>query len=176
MFKEILTDFMYSKGVKGMDLADHLKTSSGYVTDLKKGRTFPSEERLSMIIEFLRLNADEKRKMEEAWSLDRATNSFKAKYAKLEKDNEEMLKVLKSMSKEKDAMDELDELKKSSEKLKSLKKIYEEINATESTDVELLLVMVDLAIKNCIEKGNYEYIEKKLKPLKKAIEEGRISL
>lgn len=111
MFGKMLEELIKEKFQNKSEFAKLCNFSNGHLTDMIKGRVLPKEENLKLIIEILRLDSEKKENLKKEWSLDKAGDWLRKKYNQLEKENQDMLEVLKKVEKERTLMEKIDEMK-----------------------------------------------------------------
>lgn len=111
MFGKVLEEMVMNRYDNKTRFAEECGISKGHLSDFISGRTLPREDNLNLMIEKLKLSKNEKELLLKEWSFDKTGNILREKYEKLEKENAEMLKVLKSVEKERTLMKKIEEMR-----------------------------------------------------------------
>lgn len=94
MFGEKLEELIKSKKIKSKDLAIASDVTEGYLTDIKKGRAIPKEEKLKRIVSALELNSEEKEEICFLWEKETSAKQFVKRFEELEKENHFLKKMI----------------------------------------------------------------------------------
>lgn len=155
MFGKLLEEFVIRKYDKKARFAEECNISTGHLSDIMKGRILPREDTLYLMVEKLSLNLEDKEKFLKEWSFDKTGNILRDKYEKLEKENSEMLKVLKSMENEKTLMKKINEMKNYEEFYES---VFKGLTTEEAQEV--LTAISDKLKLIALKKGKLDKLDK----------------
>ena len=165
MFGKILEEMIKNKYEKKTRFAEECGISKGHLSDIITGRTLPREDNLKLMIEKLRLSKNEEELLIKEWSFDKTGNMLRDKYEKLEKENAEMLKVLKSVENEKTLMKKIEDMKNYEEFYESVFK-----NLTAEETQEVLTAISDKLKLIALKKGKLEQVDEDFKNLDNIIQ------
>lgn len=91
---EFLTKIIARKNIRMDDIASLVGVSPAFLSNLKKGKKSCKEETWAEIIDYLRLDDEEKKEAWKVWSLDRMDNKTKKYLLDLENENDKLKKIL----------------------------------------------------------------------------------
>lgn len=165
MFGKILEEMIKNKYENKTRFAEECGISKGHLSDIITGRTLPREDNLKLMIEKLRLSKNEEELLIKEWSFDKTGNMLRDKYEKLEKENAEMLKVLKSVENEKTLMKKIEDMKNYEEFYESVFK-----NLTAEETQEVLIAISDKLKLIALKKGKLEEVDEDFKNLDNIIQ------
>lgn len=165
MFGKILEEMIKNKYDNKTRFAEECDISKGHLSDIINGRTLPREDNLKLMIEKLRLSKNEEELLIKEWSFDKTGNILRDKYEKLEKENAEMLKVLKSVENEKILMKKIEDMKNYEEFYESVFK-----NLTAEETQEVLTAISDKLKLIALKKGKLEEVDEDFKNLDNIIQ------
>lgn len=165
MFGKILEEMIKNKYENKTRFAEECGISKGHLSDIITGRTLPREDNLKLMIEKLRLSKNEEELLIKEWSFDKTGNMLRDKYEKLEKENAEMLKVLKSVENEKTLMKKIEDMKNYEEFYESVFK-----NLTAEETQEVLTAISDKLKLIALKKGKLEQVDEDFKNLDNIIQ------
>ena len=137
MFGKILEEMIKNKYENKTRFAEECGISKGHLSDIITGRTLPREDNLKLMIEKLRLSKNEEELLIKEWSFDKTGNMLRDKYEKLEKENAEMLKVLKSVENEKTLMKKIEDMKNYEEFYES---VFKNLTAEEQLQIACSII------------------------------------
>lgn len=165
MFGKILEEMIKNKYDNKTRFAEECDISKGHLSDIITGRTLPREDNLKLMIEKLRLSKKEEELLIKEWSFDKTGNMLRDKYEKLEKENAEMLKVLKSVENEKALMKKIEDMKNYEEFYESVFK-----NLTTEEAQEVLTAISDKLKLIALKKGKLDQVNEEFKNLDNIIQ------
>lgn len=165
MFGKILDEMIKKKYDNKTRFAEECNISKGHLSDIISGRTLPREDNLKLMIEKLRASKEEEEILIKEWSFDKTGNMLRDKYEKLEKENAEMLKVLKSVENEKTLMKKIEDMKNYEEFYESVFK-----NLTAEETQEVLTAISDKLKLIALKKGKLEQVDEDFKNLDNIIQ------
>lgn len=93
MFCDELVIELKRNGMKSKELALSADLTEGYLTDIKKGRALPKEEKLLNILNSLNLDEERKNDLYRLWAKETSPKKFVENFEKIEKEN----KILKEL-------------------------------------------------------------------------------
>ncbi len=165
MFGKILDEMIKKKYDNKTRFAEECNISKGHLSDIISGRTLPREDNLKLMIEKLRASKEEEEILIKEWSFDKTGNMLRERYEKLEKENAEMLKVLKSVENEKTLMKKIEEMK-------NYEEFYDKVfkGLTPSEAKEVLMAISDKLKLIALNKGKLEEVKDDFKDFEKVIE------
>lgn len=91
---EFLTKIIARKNIRMDDIAILVGVSPAFLSNLKKGKKSCKEETWADIINYLRLDENEKKEAWKVWSLDRMDEKTKKYLLDLETENDKLKKIL----------------------------------------------------------------------------------
>lgn len=94
---KILKEEFEKKDVKQKALAETIGVSEGAISQSLSGMIIPRQEKMELIIKYLRLTKEEELEMWKAWTLDRGEEKASAYFEKLDKENKKLKKILASI-------------------------------------------------------------------------------
>lgn len=165
MFGKILEEMIKNKYENKTRFAEECDISKGHLSDIINGRTLPREDNLKLMIEKLRLSKNEEELLIKEWSFDKTGNILRDRYEKLEKENAEMLKVLKSVENEKTLMKKIEDMRNYEEFYESVFK-----NLTAEETQEVLTAISDKLKLIALKKGKLEEVDEDFKNLDNIIQ------
>lgn len=165
MFGKVLEELIKNKYDNKTRFAEECNISKGHLSDIITGRTLPREDNLKLMIEKLNLSNSEEELLIKEWSFDKTGNMLRKKYEKLEKENAEMLKVLKSVENEKTLMKKIEDMK-------NYEEFYERVfkGLTPSESKEVVKAISDKLKLIALNNGKLEKVKDDFEELEKAIE------
>lgn len=165
MFGEILEKMMDKKNIGVSKFKELTGISAGYMSDLKKNRYLPSENKLNIIIKTLELNKEDEKELREEWALSKSGNNLRTTIKTLKENNNNMLNVLKNVKKE-------NELAEQIEALSHYKTLYDllfkDLNTEEAK--ELLKTISEKLEIIALRKNKHEEIKEKIEQLNKIVD------
>lgn len=114
MFGKKLEEIMKEKKIKVKELSIAADITEGFISDIRKGRSLPSVDKLARIMENLDLSEKEELELYEEWEKSSSPISFTEKYEKLKTENKKIKELLVYFSSEK----QLENIVLENEKLK----------------------------------------------------------
>lgn len=172
MFGVILEKIMKNNNIRVKDLAIAADITEGYISDLKKERSVPRENKLESILLGLKITDIEKEDLIKAWEKDVSPKSFVIKYEKLELENKNLKEMIKD-KKLKELLEvknnEIEKLRNEIENLKKYKEIFEMLKPDDlKTTLERIIKDIELEM---YKNNSYKENKKDLEALRREIYE-----
>lgn len=99
MFGKKIEEIIKVKGIKSKDLAIAANVTEGYLTDIKKGRALPREDKLIRIIDALELEEREKEELYFLWEKGMSPQNFVERFEELERENNQLKSLINQKEK-----------------------------------------------------------------------------
>lgn len=94
MFGKKIEEIIKTKRIKSRDLAIAANVTEGYLTDIKKGRALPREDKLIRIIDALELKESEREELYFLWEKSMSPQNFVERFEELEKENKQLKSLI----------------------------------------------------------------------------------
>lgn len=172
-FGKKLEIIMKKYKIRVKDLSIACDITEGYISDIKKGRSLPREDKMLRILENLNISSEEKENLKDLWEKETSPKSFVAKFENLENQNQKLKEMINSKydnntfllleNKEK-------EIKKLKEEKVSLEKYKKLLLLLSKEDLKYTLNRIIKDIEyNLKENNSYEENKFEIEELKKEV-------
>lgn len=165
MFGKLLRNLIEKKYESLAKFSEECGISKGHLTDILNNRILPKTKTMNIFVEKLQLKEEEKKQLLREWAFDKSEGILRKDFEELEKQNKNMLEVLKTVKKEKELLEEISQLKEY-ENFYNL--FFEELSGEETKIVLNAMVRELKAIS--VDNGKTDTLKKKFEQLEKVIE------